>query len=362
VVVAVRAEYIQQHATVDLDRDRRLVLAYQAGDDGAFDELYRRYFPRLRLYCARRVGDSHVAEELAQEAFVKALRAMPSFAGERRFYPWMTVIAQRLCIDHHRRNARVEPAPEIDLGSIDEGHDHLYAEVDRDHLDLALDRLAPRHREVLDLREQQGWTYTKIAEHFDVPVTTVEALLHRARKALRREFLAVSGNGRLASLPVIGWVVARVGRLHARLGGSGGSLLPIASGAAAGLAALGLVLGPVVTGSGHGTPPPSVRTVPAGASTTTSAAVTVPPMTAAAAQPAAHPARTGVTAPTTTTPAPAANAGVAQVYTGPAATAWATEQAQQQPVELDLGPLLQLGVNPFQLISDLLTTTPGGPS
>src|SRR5439155_20985353 len=226
-------------------RDRVLVLRYQRGDQEAFDELYRRYYPRLHLYCQRRVHDSHVAEELAQESFLKALRAMPRFAGERRFYPWMTVIAQRLCIDHHRRSSRVEPTAEVDLGFVEADHDEVFAEVDRTHLDTAMARLAPRHREVLELREQRGWTYHQIAEHLAVPVTTVEALLHRARKALKREFLAVSGDGRLASLPIVGWVVMRVGRLRARFTGkTAHQFAPIAGSAAAGVAAVSLVLSP----------------------------------------------------------------------------------------------------------------------
>ena len=100
---------------IDLTRDRELVEAWQAGDASAFDDLYRRHFDRVRAFCQRRVGDRAEAEELAQEAFVKALQALPSFDGERRFYPWMTVIASRLCIDHHRRRSRVEPSAEIDI-------------------------------------------------------------------------------------------------------------------------------------------------------------------------------------------------------------------------------------------------------
>ena len=63
---------------VDLNRDRLLVERFQAGDREAFDDLYLRYFERLRRFCQRRVGDAHEAEEVAQEAFVRALRAMPA--------------------------------------------------------------------------------------------------------------------------------------------------------------------------------------------------------------------------------------------------------------------------------------------
>src|SRR5438477_4866475 len=96
VFMAVRAD------DVDLIRDRSLVELCQAGDEAAFGDLYVRYYQRLLRFCIRRVGNVHEAEEITQEAFARAFTAMPRFAGERRFYPWLTVIAARLCIDSHR--------------------------------------------------------------------------------------------------------------------------------------------------------------------------------------------------------------------------------------------------------------------
>ncbi|MEY2402619.1 MAG: polymerase sigma-70 factor, subfamily, partial [Acidimicrobiaceae bacterium] len=348
---------IQDPGTVDLDRDRSLVLRYQHGDESAFDELYRRYYPRLRLYCQRRVGDTHASEELAQEAFLKALRAMPRFAGERRFYPWMTVIAQRLCIDHHRRTSRVEPSDEIDLGAVEPDHDALFAAVDRDHLTQAIQHLAPRHREVLDLREQRGWSYNEIADHLDVPLTTVEALLHRARKALKREFLAVSGGGRLAGTPVIGWILFRVARLRARVSGrTANQLVPIAGSAAAGVAALGLVLNPFG-------PAPSVPTL-----------ARPPAAIASATSPKTAPARLPIVSADGSTPSPSpvdhagapaseapavASAGPLSVYSGKEATQAAQDTNEQQPVQLDLD-VVQAGLNPGQIVDDLTNHLPGG--
>lgn len=351
--MAVRADEMHDQGTVDLDRDRLLVHRYQNGDDDAFDELYRRYFPRLHLYCQRRVGDPHVSEELAQEAFLRALRAMPRFAGERRFYPWMTVIAQRLCIDHHRRTSRVEPAAEVDLGAVEPDHDALFAAVDYGHLGEAMERLAPRHREVLAMREQRGWSYQRIAEHLDVPVTTVEALLHRARKALKREFLAVSGGGRLASIPVVGWVMVRVARIRSRVSGVAAEhFIPLAGSAAAGVAAIGFVLAP--TGAAP-TPVltaarPAAVVSPASASTTDAAAPAATPDVVAASP-----------APATTKKAPAAAAdlGAAQLYSGADGTAYAQQQNEQQPVQVDL-PLVQAGLNPEQLANDLTGSLVGG--
>jgi len=186
---------------VDLGRDRTLVERAQAGDINAFSELYSRYFQRLVRFATRRVGDVHEAEEIAQEAFARAYRSLPDFAGERRFYPWMTVIASRLCVDSLRRRGRVEVGVVVDRETFESGFDRVEREGDLVTLGLALDRLTDRHREVLKLRETEGWSYQSIADHYQVPIGTVEALLWRARRALRREFMSLCSG--LAALPLI---------------------------------------------------------------------------------------------------------------------------------------------------------------
>ena len=355
--VALRAEEIHDPGTVDLDRDRLLVLRYQA-----FEEQYRRYYPRLHQYCVRRVGDPHASEELAQEAFLRAIKAMPRFAGDRRFYPWMTVIAQRLCIDHHRRTGRVEPSDDIDPGVVEADHEALFAAVDRQHLTEAMAHLAPRHREVLDLREQRGWSYQQIAVHLDVPVTTVEALLHRARKALKREFLSVAGGSRLAGFPVIGWLVFRMARLRTKVTGKTASqLAPVAGSAAAGVAAIGLVLNPFGPAPALPTlarPPAAVALAstwsipPAPAPTDISI---LPPPTASSAPPAEHPRAADAPPP----PPPVASAGPVAEYSGPEGTQHAPEANAEQPLQVDM-TVVQAGLNPEQIVTDAANHLPGG--
>ena len=222
---------------VDLGRDRALVVRFQQGDGDAFDDLYRRYFDRLRRFCERRVGDPHEAEELAQEAFVRALRAMPGFAGERRFYPWMTVIASRLCVDAHRRRQRSTPVADVELGSVELDVEDLFAEVDRAQLEEALGQLAPRHRDVLDLREYHGWSYQRIADHYDVTLGTVEALLHRARRALRREFDKVT-----TGVPAVAWLARRFETFRTRATAHVGDLAtPLTAAVASAALAVGSV-------------------------------------------------------------------------------------------------------------------------
>ena len=182
---------------VDIRRDRELVERCQAGDATAFDVLYRRYHRRLFRFCLQRLRDQHEAEDAAQEAFAKAWRALPNFAGERRFYPWLTVIAANQCVDIQRRRRRQTPVDDAQLQAADIAHDDaedaLVRQVDAQLVSAAFARLSSRHQRVLGLREGSGWSYQAIAEHEGVGVAAVETLLWRARQALKREFAMISG-------------------------------------------------------------------------------------------------------------------------------------------------------------------------
>jgi RNA polymerase sigma-70 factor (ECF subfamily) len=293
---------------VDLSRDRLLVEQFQAGDVAGFEDLYRRYYTRLYRFCLKRVGDTAEAEEVTQEAFTRAYTAMPRLAGERKFYPWLSVIAARLCLDTHRRRARSVPLPELDLGGVDGDQEKVVLQAaDRELLRAAMDRLGPRHREVLQLREQEGWAYQRIAEHYGVSLGTVEQLLWRARRALRREFESVAGPDAraLAGLPVIGWLARRMDAVRARLTGWSEQAAPLAGNAVSMLMVVTTAAVMVAGGQGHTAPSAPVRATarPAAAVSPAPAApagaVPVAPSTAspssspAAPVPAATPAPTG---------------------------------------------------------------------
>jgi len=190
---------------VDLSRDRELVTRAQAGDRSAFDDLYLRYSRRLYRFCLRRLHDPHEAEDVAQEAFARAWRALPSFGGDRRFYPWLSVIAAHLCTDVLRRRNRSTPVAEFHQGNVasteDSGEEIAMAAVDSAIVAKAFTRLSDRHQRILHLREGSGWSYQKIADHEGVGITAVETLLWRARQALKREFASIAGaEGRMAGL------------------------------------------------------------------------------------------------------------------------------------------------------------------
>lgn len=286
---------------VDLGRDRGLVERSQTGDDGAFEDLYRRYYARLYRFCLQRVRDPHEAEELTQEAFVRAYGALGRLAGERRFYPWLSVIASRLCVDAFRRRARSEPKAVIDLGGDGAvGDEQALHDLDVELLTRALARVTPRHREVLALREHEGWSYQHIAQHFGVSLGSVEALLHRARKALRREFDALAGaegrtrgrtGGRLVALPVPAWAARRLHALRSRMTGWETAWAPVVGNAVA----VAVVVVGSAMGTGAGTPV-VVRATPAAAVRPVPQAP-VPAPDHSTATPAATPAPGAVVAP-----------------------------------------------------------------
>jgi len=237
---------------VDLARDRALVERFQAGDRAAFDELYQRYRHRLLRYCLKRVGDRETADEIAQEAFTRALKAMPTFAGERRFYPWVTVIASRLCIDHYRQTARLQATGTLDAQFVDGDHEAVDAAIDSELVTKAMGRLLHRHRDVLRLREIDGLSYQQIADQYGINSRTVDALLFRARKALRREFAAVGGC--LATVPFL----RRLPHVFVRIRDRTATLVTLSPGTAAAAATAA-----VATAALTFAPTAGVRTPPA---------------------------------------------------------------------------------------------------
>jgi RNA polymerase sigma-70 factor, ECF subfamily len=355
--VALRAD------DVDLGRDRALVEQYQEGDLAAFEDLYRRYYGRLFRFCLRRTGNPHEAEELTQEAFARAYRAMPMLRGERRFYPWLSVIASRLCIDSHRRLGRTEPTAEIDLGAVEFGDHGLEAAVDHDLLREAMARLNDRHREVLHLREREGWSYQHIADHFDISLSAVEGLLFRARQALRREFLAVAGPeaGMAAALP-LGLGAGLAARLGRRLAGlklrvseyaASWVNMPALAANGVGLAMVVTTAGGIATAVVDGiTHQPRQVSVTVAASPI-SAVQDVPDP--APAVPAAAPAPARVDKPAAPAPTGNGRSGGEVPHTG--AYVWhrnpeGRARTEDQPVEIDGGDTIA-GVDPDEVGADL---------
>ena len=235
---------------VDLDRDAALVERFQSGDEDAFADLYQRYFGRLRRYCLRRLGDPHDAEEAAQETLVKAYRALPTFGGDRRFYPWLRVIAANVCTDRCKRK------PVTQLGDPDGGDvvvDAVFDGLDQAFVRAALRELNPRHQTALTLWAE-GHPSREIAEELGCSTGAADVTLHRARQSFRSRFLALTGDGKLAGVgllaPALGrWAQRWRARIVTRVGEHADLATPLATKLAAGVIAFTVVGGAVATGT-----------------------------------------------------------------------------------------------------------------
>ncbi len=166
--------------------DALLVARARAGDRAAFDALYRRHVDRVYAVCLRMVGEVNAAEQLTQDAFVRAWRGLGSFRGDSAFTSWLHRLAVNAVLEDGRRMRRREARVETvaDLGTVDRA-----AVVERPDLRLTLERaiadLPPRARAVLVLYDIEGFTHEEIAQMLGTAVGTTKAQLHRARRLLR---------------------------------------------------------------------------------------------------------------------------------------------------------------------------------
>lgn len=171
--------------TVSPDQERVLVNRAQQGDDEAFAALVRWAAPTA-LGAARRVtGDPALAEDAAQEAFLRAFRALADYRHESSFRAWMRRIAIHAAIDLMRRRRPESRLPETLAAATHEEKRH----EDADLLREALGSLSVLDREILLAREIEGAPDRDVARRFAMTVTGVRVRIHRARKKLRAAFL-----------------------------------------------------------------------------------------------------------------------------------------------------------------------------
>ncbi|MCW2605801.1 MAG: polymerase subunit sigma-70, partial [Frankiales bacterium] len=191
-----------------------------------FDEAVRRLTPRLQRYVVRRLGDRHEAEELVQEALLRAYQHADQLRTEEDLAAWATVVAGRLVIDRLRVRGRSTSVAEVPEG-IRTSRDTADVVVARDEARTALDALdamPPRQAAVLWAREVEGLGYDAIGERYGMTEPAVRSLLSRARKGLRKEFEVRGGTlpaGGLAALAP--WIdgtswLERLRRLGTRVG------------------------------------------------------------------------------------------------------------------------------------------------
>lgn len=179
--------------------DQKLVKRVQKGDKGAFDLLVLKYQHRIVNLIMRYVRDPELALDIAQEAFIKAYRALPRFRGDSAFYTWMYRIAVNTAKNYLAAQRRRPANVELDLQD-PEQYD-LYAklrETDtpegitlsnelRETVERAIAALPEDLRTAIILRELEGMSYEEIAQTMECPVGTVRSRIFRARDAIGKK-------------------------------------------------------------------------------------------------------------------------------------------------------------------------------
>ena len=195
--------------------DLSLVRRVQRGDKGAFDALVLKYQHKLVKLVMRYVRNPAEAEDIAQEAFIKAYRALPQFRGDSAFYTWLYRIAINTAKNAVVSRDRSPVEYDLDRNNNDESYDMqgrmkdsetpeglVLTDEIRSTVNAAIDALPEDLRTAIVLRELEGLSYEEIAAAMDCPVGTVRSRIFRAREAIDRRLREVfeGGLGRVEEL------------------------------------------------------------------------------------------------------------------------------------------------------------------
>jgi RNA polymerase sigma-70 factor, ECF subfamily len=156
----------------------------QQGDAAAIRELYRRYAPRVHAVVRRLAGDDALAEDWAQEAWVRVFRALPGFRGDARFSTWLHRIAVNSAL-HGRRWRERRVGREVEWPHDAEGATRSDQVVLRISLQRALDGLPAGMRQIIVLHDVEGYTHEEIGELLGIAPGTSKSQLFKARARLR---------------------------------------------------------------------------------------------------------------------------------------------------------------------------------
>lgn len=204
-IVHSRNEATKDSESVASVTDQQLVERVQNGDNKAFDLLVRKYQHKVVSLVSRYVNDHAEALDIAQEAFIKAWRALPNFRGDSQFYTWIYRIAVNTAKNYLVSRGR---RPTAYASDVDDQEDQILQgkmkDVDtpealaltdeiRDTVLAAIDDLPEDLRTAIVLREIEGMSYDEIADVMECPIGTVRSRLFRAREAIDTQIKPLMG-------------------------------------------------------------------------------------------------------------------------------------------------------------------------
>jgi RNA polymerase sigma-70 factor (ECF subfamily) len=194
-MVSERAGPLQMVLPDEISEDREeacQVERARSGERAAIDWLLARYRNRVVRLASHILRRPEEAEDVAQEAFVRAFRNLHSYRAEGRFYTWLYQIVVRVCLDRRRLSRWEAEAPLENVPDFMAVSDAALDEVElRLLVENLLDRLSPPMRAMLVLRELEGLEYEEIARVLQIPVGRVRWRLHTARAQFQKLWLQI---------------------------------------------------------------------------------------------------------------------------------------------------------------------------
>ena len=188
--------------------ERELVRRMLGGDEGAFDEFFADYFPRLFRFAVLRLRDPDAAEDIVQTSLIAAVRHLGSWRGEASLFTWLCTICRREIAAWQKRTSRRvivsigddDPSLRAALDSIGAAADAPDAGLARAEtgriVQLALDHLPPRYSRALEWKYLEDMSVDDIAGRLQCTPKAAESLLTRARDAFRDAFTAIQAAGK----------------------------------------------------------------------------------------------------------------------------------------------------------------------
>lgn len=198
-LTGVPARGMAENKLLDQEFDQDLVRRVQQGDSTAFDALVRKYQHRVVGLIGRYISDWSECQDVAQDAFMRAYRALPNFRGDAQFYTWLHRIAVNTAKNHLVSQNRRPPTADIDVGDAEQfdtgirlrDTDTPERELMRQEVEQAVMRvvegLPEDLRVAISLREVDGLSYDEIAQQMACPIGTVRSRIFRAREAIDQE-------------------------------------------------------------------------------------------------------------------------------------------------------------------------------
>ena len=190
-----------QENTLSRQTELRLIAEAKAGDQAAVRELIDRHKDRLFAFIWRMIRHHHDAEEICQEAFLKAFASLSSFSEKYRFSTWLFTIGYRVCLNRIRRKQPVSGEIEFSAIAVSDEHSSSALLLESEEAAAmkqlvwsAVDQLSAPQRATILLFYRQEFSCMEIARVLEVPVATVKSHLHRARHRLRAVLESLSEN------------------------------------------------------------------------------------------------------------------------------------------------------------------------